>query len=245
MNNWRGLVTDADVIANGLANFQNNIIAMDLTTVWVAPYAGAALAAENAATGTFLNVASRTNTIITTPCDVLVNAWSFTNPDYRPNGTGSGAALAGADLTSGIQVETALFAPSQTGDFVVDLFENAAGNTNGTITVTIPVPPAFTITVPGITLSATPQSGTNGNATALSVPYFNGDWLFSLVGSNLVATSKVGVIIPLGGSTTLGYRIQRKATTPGGTNQNLSVSVSGGSDSTPGNNDALQGLGAN
>jgi len=243
MNNWRGLVTDADVIANGLANFQNNIIAMDLTTVWVAPYAGAALAAENAATATFLNAASRTNTVITTPCDVLVNAWSFTNPDYRPNSVGSGGTLSGADLTPGIQVETALFAANQTIDLVVDLFENAVGNTNGTITVTIPVPPAFTITVPGLTLSATPQSGTNGTATALGVPYFNGDWLFSLVGSNLIATSKVAVIIPSGSSTTLGYRIQRKATTPTGTNQNLSVDVSGGSDSTPANNNALQGLG--
>ncbi len=245
MNNWRGLVTDADVIANGLANFQNNIIAMDLTTVWVAPYAGAALAAENAATATFLNAASRTNTVITTPCDVLVNAWSFTNPDYRPNSVGTGGALSGADITPGIQVETALFAANQTGDFLVDIFENAVGNSNGTITVAIPVPSAFTISVPGITLSATPQSGINGTSVPLGAPYSNGDWLFSLVGGNVIATSKVGVTIPLGGSTSLGFRINRNATTPSGTNQSLSVNVSGGSDSTPGNNDALQGLGAN
>jgi len=246
MNNWRGLVTDADVIANGLANFQNNIIAMDLTTVWVAPYAGAALAAENAATGTFLNVASRTNTVITTPCDVLVNAWDFLNPDYRPNTVGSGATLSGSDLLLGFQVETGLFTANQTADLVVDLFENAVGNTNGTITVTIPFPTAWTITVPGIaTLSATPQTGVNGTAAALGAPYNNGDWLFSLVSGNLTATSKVGIIISLGGSTSLGFRIQRKATTPNGTNQSLSATVSGGADKISDNNDSIQSLSAN
>jgi len=243
MNNWRGLVTDADVIANGLANFQNNIIAMDLTTVWVAPYAGAALAAENAATGTFLNVASRTNTVITTPCDVLVNAWSFTNPDYRPNGAGSGGALAGTDLTPGITLATALFAANQTVDAVVDIFESGVGNSNGTITLTIPVPTAFAVTVPGITLSSTPQSGTNGtNSTGA---YTNGDWLFSLVSGNLIATSKVGIIVPVGGQVTLGFSVKRNAATPSGTNANLSTTISGGSDNFPDNNGALTGLSAN
>ena len=87
---------DADVITNsasvGGAAFQNNIIAMDLTTVWPAPYAGVALAAENAGTVTYLTAAANTNTTVGTPCDVLVNAWDFLNPDYRPNGAGSGAA---------------------------------------------------------------------------------------------------------------------------------------------------------
>jgi hypothetical protein len=144
MNNWRGLVMDADVITNaalGGAAFQNNVIAMDYTTVWSAPYAGAAVAAENSATATYLN--ANGNTIISTPCDVLVNAWSFTNPDFRPNAAGSGAVLAGADLTPGIQMETSLFNANQTGEFVVDIFENAVGNSNGTISVNIPVPAGF------------------------------------------------------------------------------------------------------
>ncbi len=246
MNNWRGLIMDADVLANGLAAFKNNIIAMDLTTAWVAPYAGAALAGENTATTTYLTAAANTNAIVTTPCDVLVNAWDFLNPDYRPNGVGSGASLAGSDLTPGIQIETALFTANQTADFVVDIFENAVGNSNGTISVTIPVPSAWTISVPGIaTLSTTPQSGTNGTSVALGAPYNNGDWVFSLVGGNVIATSKVGITIPSAGSSSLGFRITRKPTTPGGTNQSLSVTVSGGSDSTPENNGALNGLGAN
>ena len=246
MNNWRGLVMDADVIANGLAAFKNNIIAMDYTyNSSVSGASGLALAAENAATSTYLTALANTNTIISTPCDVLVNAWDFLNPDYRPNSVGSGANLSGADLTPGIQIETALFTPNQTADFVVDIFENAVGNSNGTITVTIPVPSAWTIAVPGITLSGTPQSGTNGTSAPLGAPYNNGDWMFSIVGGNVIATSKVGITIPTGGVSSLGFTITRKPTTPSGTNQSLSVTVSGGADSTPDNNSALNGLGAN
>ena len=244
MNNWRGLVTDADVIANGLAQFQNNILAMDLTTVWVAPYAGAALAGENAATTTFLTAASRTNTILTTPCDLLVNAWSFTNPDYRPNAIGSGAALAGADLTPGIQIESSQFSANQTVEFVVDIFENSVGNSNGTITLQIPVPSGFTVAVPGLILSTTPQSGTNGTSTALGAPYNNGDWVFSLSAGNVTATSKVGISISKEGSSSLGFTIKRNNTTPSGTTGSLAATVSGGSDSTPANNLGLNSLGA-
>ena len=242
MNNWRGLVTDADVIANGLANFQNNIIAMDLTTVWVAPYAGVAVAAENAATSTFLTTASRTNTIVTTPCDVLVNAWNFLNPDYRPNGAGSGGALAGADLTPGIQIQSQSFTSNQTSEFVVDVFENSVGNSNGTITVSIPVPGGYTITVPTIaTLSATPQTGANGSFTALGVPYNNGDWVFSLSLGNVIATSKLGIVITQANLSSLGFTIKRNIGAPAGT-ATLAATVSGGTDNTPENNLTLIGL---
>ena len=244
MNNWRGLIMDADVLANGQAAFQNNVIAMDYSTIWTAPYAGAAVAAENAATSTYLNNPVNGNTIISTPCDVLVNAWSFTNPDYRPNtGASSGAALSGADLTPGIQIETALFNANQTAELLVDIFENAVGNSNGTITVTIPVPSGFTLAVPSIaTLSSTPTSGTNGTSSFFATPYNNGDWNFSLSGGFVTATSKAGVSIPQSGVSTLGFTIKRNAGTPAGTNSNLVISVSGGSDSTPANNSANNSL---
>jgi hypothetical protein len=244
MNNWRGLVMDADVIANGQAAFQNNVIAMDYTfNSTVSGATGLALAAENAATATYLNNPANGNTIISTPCDVLVNAWSFTNPDFRPNGTSSGAALSGADLTPGIQIETALFAANQTAELLVDIFENAIGNSNGTITVTIPVPSGFTLAVPSITsLSSTPTSGTNGSSTFFATPYNNGDWNFSLSGGFVTATSKAGVSIPLAGVSTLGFTIKRNAGTPAGTNSNLVITVSGGSDSTPANNSANNSL---
>lgn len=243
MNNWRGLVMDADVIANGQAAFKNNIIAMDFTTVWVAPYAGAAVAAENAATSTYLTAPANTNTIISTPCDVLTNAWDFLNPDYRPNAAGSGTALSPADLNPGFNLGTSSFSPNQTTVATVDIFELGAGNSNGTITLTIPVPAAYTITVPGLTLSATPQSGTNGSNSLGA--YTNGDWLFSLVGGNLIATSKAGIFIPAGGQVTLGYNVKINTGVAIGTRSNLSATVSGGNDNTPANNDAITGLLAN
>lgn len=243
MNNWRGLIMDADVIANGLAAFKNNVIAMDYSTVWSAPYAGAAVAAENAATATYLTDPANGNSIVSTPCDVLVNAWSFANPDFRPNGAGSGAALSGADLTPGIQIETALFTANQTAELLVDIFENAVGNSNGTITVTIPVPSGFTLAVPSIvTLTNIPTSGTNGTSAFFATPYNNGDWLFSLSGGFVIATSKAGVSIPQSGLSTLGFTIKRNNNTPAGTNTNLVITVSGGSDSTPTNNSANNSL---
>ena len=244
MNNWRGLIMDADVLANGQAAFQNNVIAMNYSTVWTAPYAGAALAAENSATATYLTNPANGNTIISTPCDVLTNAWDFLNPDYRPNaGATSGAALSGADLTPGIQIETALFNANQTAELLVDIFENAVGNSNGTITVTIPVPSGFTLAVPSIaTLSSTPTSGTNGTSAYFATPYNNGDWNFSLSGGFVIATSKAGVSIAQSGVAELSFTIKRNASTPAGTNSNLVVTVSGGSDNTPENNSANNSL---
>ncbi len=244
MNNWRGLIMDADVLANGQAAFKNNVIAMDYTfNSTVTGATGLALAAENAATTTYLNNPANGNNVLSTPCDVLVNAWSFTNPDYRPNAAGSGAALAGADLTPGIQIETALFNANQTAELLVDIFENAVGNSNGTITVTIPVPSGFTLAVPSIaTLSSTPTSGTNGTSAFFATPYNNGDWNFSLSGGFVTATSKAGVSIPQSGVSELSFTIKRNASTPAGTNSNLVISVSGGSDSTPANNSANNSL---
>jgi hypothetical protein len=246
MNNWRGLITDGDAISAGGFRFQNNIIAMDTTITFAAPYAGLALNAENAATGNFLYAAANTNTTVNTPCDILVNAWDFLNPDYRPNGAGTGAALAGTDLTPSIDLSNGgLFLSNTQAELLVNIFEDNVGNSNGTITVTIPLVDGFPITVPGITtLTSTPQSGTNG--TYANGDYFNGDWLFSLVGTNIIATSKVGVKIDKGGATALGFTVRRPATgTPGGTNANLSASVGGGSDRNAANNSTLQGMGAN
>lgn len=244
MNNWRGLIMDADVIANGGAAFKNNIIAMDLTTVWTGAYAGAAVAAENAATNTYLTAAANTNTVITTPCDILVNAWDFLNPDFRPNNVGSGGSLSGSDLTPGINLEGASFANLTPKEFVVDIFENGVGSSNGAITVTIAVPSAFTVAVPGLTLTGSDQSGTNGTFPNLGVAYANGNWNFKLVGSNVVATSKPGVTIAQADLTSLGFTIARKSGVASGTNQNLAVAVSGGADTAPDNNSAFSGVSA-
>jgi hypothetical protein len=251
MNNRRGLVMDNTVItsagvpvAGSTAAFKNNVIAMDFATTFVSPYAGTAVAGEDAPTLAYLNNPANGNNVISTPCDVLVNAWDFLNPDYRPLATGSGASLAGADLTPGINLSTTLFSANQTAELVVDVYENAVGNSNGTITVSIPVPSGFTVAVPSIaTLSSTPTSGTNGTSANLGMAYNNADWDFSLSAQGYVtATSKAGISISQGGMSSLGFTIKRNTTTPAGTNTNLVVNVSGGSDSTPENNSANNSL---
>jgi hypothetical protein len=126
---------------------------------------------------------------------------------------------------------------------LVDIFENAVGNSNGTITITIPVPSGFTLAVPSIaTLTGTPTSGTNGTSAFFATPYNNGDWNFSLSGGFVTATSKAGVSIPQSGLSTLAFTIKRNNGTPAGTNSNLVITVSGGSDSTPANNSANNSL---
>ena len=256
MNNWRGLVMDADVIANsatpGGAAFQNNIIAMDTTTVWPAPYAGVALFSENAATATYLRAAANTNTTVGTPCDVLVNAWDFLNPDYRPNLTAgsTGGTLSGCDLTPGIQIETSLFDASTVTtaqELVVDIFENAVGNSNGIITVTIAVPPSFTAAVNGITTLPTTLltavAGNSGTSANLGAPYDNTTWRFYKQGNNIIAVSQAGLTLPQGGQVSLGLTIKRNVGVPAGTNQSLNVGVSGGSDTDSVNDGALTGVG--
>jgi hypothetical protein len=248
MNNWRGLLVDANTLL-GPVTFKNNIIAMDYTfNSTVVGATGLALAAEDAATNTFLTAPANTNTILSTPCDVLVNAWSFLNPDYRPNGAGTGAALAGCDLAPGIQISTGLFVANQTAEVVVDLFENAIGNSNGTITITIPVPSGWTIALlGGPALTATPTIGTlNGTSAGNGgSPFDNTKWRFSISSGNLIATSIDGFSISSGGSASIGLTAKRNAATPGGTNQSLSVTLSGGSDIDGTNNGSLTGLGAN
>ena len=252
MNNYVGLeMTKEGGTANVDGVFQNNIIAMDTTfAATLARYVAFGATAKflnDTATARYFNDVANRNTVFGTPCDMLVNAWDELNPDFRPNGAGSGAALAGTDLTPSIDIDGGglLLANTQV-DMIVNIFENAVGNSNGTITVTIPVPAAFPVTVPGLTLTSTPQSGTNGNFAGLGADYFNGDWMFSRVGANIIATSKVGVTLTQNGATALGFLVSRPATgTPSGTNSNLSVTVSGGSDVSSSNDSSLQGLSAN
>ncbi len=246
IGNWRGLLVDAVTLATNQLQFRNNIIAMDFTTTWTGSYAGLALAGEDAPTTAFLNAAANTNSILTTPCDVLVNAWDFLNPDYRPNAAGSGGAIAGTDLSPLIEIDNALFTANQATDFLADVLENGIGNSNGTITVTIPKLSGWNITVPGLTLNNVFQSGSNTTSNVNGgTPNTNGDWNFRDDGTNIVAQSKVGITLPQFGFVQLGFTATRKGTTPNGTNQSLAVNISGGGDNAAANNGAVNTLSAN
>lgn len=263
LNNWRGLVVDAPSIANGQVGFQNNVIAGDFATVWVAPYAGVALYGEDAATTTFLNTAAYNNSQVSSgACDILTNVWGATNltfpsaPDFRPNAAGSGAVLtsgatSGTDLFPFIEIDGSLFTVSQSRDFLVDVIENGLGSSSGTITVTIPKPSGWDIGVEGLTLVVgVPQSGVNNSSDVNGGTLNNnGDWTFLDNGANIIATSKpsgtVSIPIPISNLSYLGLTATRKGATSNGTNQNLSANVTGGGDNSPSNNSAVVGFSAN
>ena len=256
MNNWKGLRLDG-VLAQGNVDqdsllFRNNIIAGDFTSTWAAPYGSPSksVAAEDAATRTRLFNSNYGNDSINT-CSLLTNAWDFINPDYRPNIGGAGALVtdptnlqAGTDLAPLVEIDGNLFSANETKEFLVDILENGGGVSSGIMTITIQKPSGWNITVPGITLTGTPQSGVNGTNGG-GTPYTNGSWNFYDDGVNVVAVSKAGVILPKGGFAQLGFLATRKGTTSAGTNQTLVVTVSGGSDNSPGNNLAAQGFSAN
>ena len=252
-NNFTLANTDEDSL-----RFKNNIIAADFTsslllftgTTSITSSIGKAVAAEDQPTRDRLFKPEYQNDSVNT-CSLLTNAWSFTNPDYRPNpgfagnpATDPANLNAGADLTPGVILSTgALFNPNQTKGIGIFILENGGGPTQGVITMTIPKLSGYTITVPGLTLTGTNQPGIDG--TNADGPYTNGSWLFKDDGVNIVATSKAGVVIPKNGFIQLGFNVTRPATTPNGTSQNLSVNISGGADVTPANNNTLSVLGTN
>ena len=245
MNNWRGLLVD-NTVPLAAAEFKNNIIAMDTTTVWTGVYAGVAKIGEDVLSSNWLYTPAYTNTAISTPCDVLVNAWDFLNPDYRPNVSGSGGVIAGTDLSPLIEIDNGLFTANQGQDFLADVVENGIGGSNGTITITIPKMSGWNITVPGLTLTGVDQPGSNTTSNVSGGTLnSNGNWNFRDNGTSIIATSKTGVTIPQGGFVQLGFKATRKAVTPNGTNQSLAVNVSGGGDNDASNNGAVNTLSAN
>lgn len=258
MNNWRGvLIGDATTNANfdeDSAVFRNNIIAGDFTSTWTAPYnASKSLAYEDVNTRNklFTNPAAAAYAIDSVnTCSLLTNAWSFTAPDFRPNTGGDGAVVtdannlnAGVDLSPGFLVGANLFNANETKGIGVYALENGGGPSSGAIVLTIPKLSGYVLTVPGLTLTSTNQSGTDGSNDQGA--YTNGSWNFKDDGTNIVATSKPGVVIAKGGFVQLGFNLTRPTSTPAGTNQNLSVTLSGGTDATPLNNGALQAFGTN
>ncbi|MEI7735424.1 MAG: hypothetical protein WCI49_08150 [Ferruginibacter sp.] len=268
MNNWRGLFAD-DAIVSGFATqpttanynedsavFRNNIIAGDFTTTWTGTtYNGTkSLAWENAATRTIGTNVNYANDSINT-CSLLLDPWNA-NPalaDFRPNTTGAGALVvdvtnlnAGCDISSIVEIDNNLFLANGIADFLVDVLENGGGASNGTITISIPKPSGWNITVPGLTLTGTPQSGSNTTSNVSGGTLnSNSSWNFYDDGINIIAVSKPGTVVPKSGFVQIGFTATRKGTTSGGTNQSLVVNLVGGSDVNASNNGAVVGLSAN
>ena len=266
MNNWRGLFIDgAATIATGGYAFQNNILAQDTTSIWVAPYTGVGKVGEDAFSASVVYGAVNNNTIIggASGCNLLTNVWGGTNltfpanPDFRPNPAFAGGNPANSGSTSGpnlsaiIEIDNALFSANQSTDFLADALENGTGATSGIITITIPKLSGWDIKVPNgsggfLTLTSVNQSGvsTTSNVNGGTVNT-NGNWNFRDDGSNIIASSKPGITIAQSTFVQLGFTATRKSGTSAGTNQNMSINISGGNDITPANNGAVTIFSAN
>jgi tetrahydromethanopterin S-methyltransferase subunit F len=154
---------------------------------------------------------------------------------------GIGSIAAGLpDLTPAIEIDNPNFDEGQTTDFVVNIFEIANNITDGsTISFAITKPLSWAITVPGITLSGTNQTGVNstsnvGGGTANQ----NGNCFFRETSGFVIVTLKPAQFISANGSLTVGLKATRKTGALSGVSQALTVSVASnsGGDNTVSNN---------
>lgn len=130
----------------------------------------------------------------------------------------AGSEIIYPDLTLTIDIANAIFSPSISKDFVINLFELSNVATNGTpIQFRIRKLSNFTITVPQVTLSETPQLGVNTVSQVNGgTPNMNGGWNFHQDTNYIYVTSLSGYIFPASGFVQIGFNIQRKQNTANG-----------------------------
>jgi hypothetical protein len=152
------------------------------------------------------------------------------------------------DLTPAIDIDDLNFLVNASRDFTVNIFEVLGYPTSGTVAFRINRPSGWDITVPGLTLTATDQSGVAGTSNVNGgSPHENQNWLFRQTSGFITVTLKEGLVIPAGGASTIGFNATRKAGTPGGTLQNITATILDGSggESEISNNYVITGFTAN
>jgi hypothetical protein len=136
------------------------------------------------------------------------------------------------DLTPTIDIDDLSFSNGQIRDFTVNIFEILGQATSGTVSFRVSRLTGWDITVPGITLSASDQSGVVGTSNVGgSTTHENEKWLFKQNSGFIIMTLKSGNLISANGAATLGFVATRKSGTPNGTLQNITVTIVNGSGS--------------
>ena len=135
-----------------------------------------------------------------------------------------------SDLTPTIDIDGLSFNAAQSRDFVVNIFEILGAQTSGTVSFRVSRISGWDITVPGITLTATDQSGIAGSANVGGgTVYENDKWLFRQNAGFITVTLKSAFGISGLGLGTLGFTATRKAGTATGTVQNITATIINGS----------------
>lgn len=125
----------------------------------------------------------------------------------------AGAQIIYPNLWPSIDIDNSSFDASLTPrDFIVNIYEIANVATDGTtFGLRIQKPLSFDITIPGITLSATDQSGVSTTSNVIGgIANNNGDFTFRETDTYIFITSKSGLVVPAQGSFKLGLITKRK-----------------------------------
>lgn len=152
------------------------------------------------------------------------------------------------DLTIAIGIDSPNFSTGQSRDFVLRLNELLAVTTTSTVTVRINKLTGWDITVPGITLSTSDQSGMSGNsAVGGGTANENGNWTFRQNSNFITITLKPGLNIAANGTAALGLTATRKTGTAPNSSQNLTGTILTGSggDVFDGNNQSVSKITTN
>lgn len=160
---------------------------------------------------------------------------------------GSAVSLA-ADLTPTVDIDDPSFTIGQTRDFVINIFEIIGGQTTGTVSFRINRITGWDITVPGITLTASDQSGIAGSSNVGGgTTYENDRWLFKQNTNFITVTLKTGLFIAGSGQAILGFAATRKAGTVINTVQSITTTIITGSggDTNTANNRVITSVTAN
>jgi hypothetical protein len=160
---------------------------------------------------------------------------------------GSTASVS-SDLTPTVDIDDLSFATIQGRDFVVNIFEIIGAQTTGAVSFRVSRISGWDITVPGITLTASDQSGIAGSSDVVGgTTHENDRWLFKQNTGFITMTLKTGLSVAGSGQAILGFKATRKAGTVAGTVQNISATVITGSggDTNATNNQVITSITAN
>jgi hypothetical protein len=255
MNNKNGLhVQDATTLANVGEDsliYRNNIIAANFTAnpTHVAFFDANTRNLFDVNAGSVYGVDSVDMGSNGINANLLTDPYSSTfNYDWRPNpavttnpATDATSISGVTDLGLSFSLLGNLFDPNQEKDFTADLFSVAGGTSNGEIIINIALLSGFQVGVKNIaTLTSTPVVGT-------AVAGFENDkFTFETDGNSIIIKSIAGYKLNKGDFKSIALTAKRPATgTSAYTIQTLSGSISGGGDTSTGNNSGAQAFSAN
>jgi hypothetical protein len=161
-------------------------------------------------------------------------------------------ALGTPDLTPSVQIYDSSFDPNAERDFMIDVFEifgDKAWSSVQTMTIRISKSINYTVTVPGLTLSGTPQVGISGTTMIGSIPRANenGNWTFRENAGFIFIESLPGTNIDAFSIASLGLHVKVNNGTPANTLYPMTITIvsNSGGETNPLNNRFIQLLTTN